>query len=186
MPNNRRRQNQVEVPTWFNDIQIPEHCVSKKSSVGNQRIFRFECKSGDEAWCIEVDGGWIKTGDPQRRVDYMFLVKSRQGRKAILLVELKGKDYYHALEQVEATLSRLCRRADGGGIHNGSYQNAPGHDRSNRGGVRAYVVTSNGRNIPRCKDKELYLWQKFGVGVFRQSMLIEAESIDELLDKNFR
>ena len=138
----------MAVPEWFEALDIPNDCVEKKSSCReNQRSFAIDPASGDEVWRIEVDGCWLRC--VQKRVDYIFWVQSRSGKRAIILVELKGSNYGKALDQIESTLRLLCKRSSDNLIHTGKHQLSPGHDGVAGRGVQAYVVLSTGRQASK-------------------------------------
>lgn len=133
----------MTVPVWLLELGIPAHCITRKTAVEeNQRRFRVIPRPGEaheKVWSVQVDGCWLN-GEDGKRIDYLFWVERPDGEAVILLVELKGLDYKKALQQIEATLQRLCKLADGRGIHTGTHRNAPKHFTPASGGVRAYVV----------------------------------------------
>lgn len=57
--------------------------------------------SSSEAIKIRVDGCLIDDG--AKRCDCLFFYKKSEGRRYAFLVELKGNNYFHALEQLAAT-----------------------------------------------------------------------------------
>jgi len=116
----------------------------------------------------------------EKRVDYLFWGQSNAGRRVVLLVELKGKRFGDALQQIERTLERLCKQADGGGVHTGHHQASPGHDRHDDGGVRAYVVLSSGRKVPQHRQEIKHIWKRYGVLVRHAEQRLEVKGIDAL------
>ena len=106
-------------PRWLTVLAVPKACVTPKSSAQERgRRFVIRPQPGDRIWRVRVDGCWLP-GSQERKVDYLFWGQSATGRRVILLVELKGKKFRDALEQIEHTLGRLCKRAESGGIHLG-------------------------------------------------------------------
>lgn len=55
-----------------------------------------------EVICIHVDGGLFEKNDPDARCDYAFYLKDSE--KRLMLIELKGSDSSHALDQLSAML----------------------------------------------------------------------------------
>jgi hypothetical protein len=135
----------MSVLEWFRAIGIPETCVEKRSSCEeNGRSFSIAPEKSDEIWRVTVDGCWID--DDQQKVDYLFWVKSKSDKKAIILVELKGGDYGKALSQIDSTLRMLCKYSRENIIHTGPHQASPGHNLVSDNGVQAYVVLSQGHD----------------------------------------
>ena len=168
----------MNVPKWLTDLGIPENCVSHQSSSEEHgRRFSIRPRRGDTIWHIQVDGCWLRSIE-SKKVDSLFWGQSASGRKVVLLVELKGSDFGQALGQINSTLARLCKRADGHGIHIGSHLGSPGHTSLARGGVCAYVVLSKGRGVPlRLKERE-QLRKRYGVLVHTGERQIEIDGID--------
>jgi len=138
----------MAVPEWFKALDIPDACVEKRSACKeNQRSFSIRPTSGDEIWRIKVDGCWVSGA--QKRVDYIFWVQSKSGKRAIILVELKGSNYGKALDQIESTLRLLCKHSSTNFVHTGKHQISPGHDGTADKGVQAYVVLSTGRQASK-------------------------------------
>ncbi|WP_124681787.1 hypothetical protein [Candidatus Viridilinea mediisalina] len=103
----------MKPPQWLIDLGIPESCISQNSSAEERsRRFLIRPKPGDTIWRIKVDGCWISSANI-RKVDYLFWAKSVKATKGIvLLVELKGKDVGTALDQIDQTLERICKRSE--------------------------------------------------------------------------
>ncbi len=138
----------MAAPECFEALDIPHACVEKRSSCKeNQRSFSINPASGDEIWRIKVDGCWLRGA--QKRVDYIFWVQSKSGKRAIILVELKGSNYGQALDQIESTLRLLCKRSSTNFVHTGKRPLSPGHDGITDRGVQAYVVLSTGRQASK-------------------------------------
>ena len=96
------------------------------------------------------------------------------------MVELKGKDFGTALQQIEASLQHLCKLADGQGIHMGNHRLSPGHDRHDRAGVRAYVILSKGKGVPLRQTERARLSKQYGVIVHPYSQRLEVKGVDAL------
>lgn len=75
---------------------------------------------------LKVDKCWFN--ENQKKVDYLFWGQSRSGNKIILLVELKGRDYGKALDQIQSMLHLLCKRSHTNLIHKGHHIHSPGHN----------------------------------------------------------
>ena len=170
----------MSAPGWFEEIGIPRDCVFQRSSARERgRSFSITPQRGDEIWCVRVDGCWLQD-DTGKRVDYLFWGQSAAGSRLILLVELKGQDFGTALEQIESTLGRFCKEADGDTVHTGDHRASPGHDAHRSGGVRAFVVLSKGRGVPQYTRKREALRRKYGVVVYHHERKFEAHGLDSL------
>ncbi|RRR72140.1 MAG: hypothetical protein EI684_10525 [Candidatus Viridilinea halotolerans] len=170
----------MKAPQWLTRLGIPEACISQKSSVQEKsRRFSIRPQLGDSVWCVKLDGCWIH-GDTARRIDYLFWVKNAKSKGIILLIELKGKNFGDALEQIRQTLERLCKNAQDQGIHTGLHRQSPGHDPVEGRGVRAYVILSRGGGVKqRLKDRE-YLRKKYGVRVVVYGQELVVNGVDRL------
>lgn len=125
-----------------------------------------------------MDGCWLQS-DEGKKVDYLFWGQSATGRKMILLVELKEKNFGMALEQIKSTLARLCKLADSKGIHIGTHHRSPGHDQHNQGGVRAHVVLSKGTGVRQRQQERERIRRKYGVIVHPRERF-EINGLDDL------
>lgn len=180
----------MSLPEWFKTTGIPESCVEDKSSCEeNKRRFSITPKPLDQIWRVKLDGCWIKQNE--KKVDYLFWVKSKSGKKAIVPVELKGGDYGKALMQIDSTLQLLCKHSYKNILHTGQYQNSPGHNLVNNNGVQAYVVLSQGhgaskraskrgRKIPQHHSKLERIRQKYQVRVKPTTKRFHTKGIDSL------
>lgn len=129
-------------------LGVPAGCISNSTAATeNHRTFSIERQAGDQVWRVMVDHCWLHDQDSPK-TDYMFWCQCASGQKYIFLVELKGRDFSHALEQIEAMLVRLCRNAQDNIVHRrDDHHLSPGHNPSRFGGVRAYVVLSKGSEV---------------------------------------
>jgi len=152
-------------------LGIPADCISNSlSATENKRTFSIERQAGDQVWRVEVDHGWLHAQDGLK-TDYMFWCQSADGQKYIFLVELKGRDFSHALEQIEAMLIRLCRSAHGNIVHRrDDHHLSPGHNSTRSGGVRAYVVLSNGSGVQFNQKKMKEIQNRYNVIVYPKSV----------------
>lgn len=168
------------VPQWITGLGIPEECVSEASSAEEKgRRFSVAPAAGDQVWRVHVDGCWLKDNE-HKRVDYLFFGESASGRKMLLLVELKGQDFKTALQQIESTLQRLCKRSAENCVHHGAHKQAPGHDGLRSGAVRAFVVLSRGKGVPQRGREREKLRKKYGVLVHPRERQISATGLDNL------
>ena len=167
-------------PKWLTTLGIPETCIARKSSAEEHtRRFSIHPQPGDIIWRVKADGCWLQsTGE--KKVDYLFWGQSAKGRKAILLVELKGEDFGKALQQIKSTLDQLCKRADGEGIHTGAHRISPGHDPLATGGVLACVVLSKGKGVPQRQRERERLRQRYGVLVRTGERHFEVNGVDAI------
>ena len=153
----------MSVPQQLIALGIPEKCVQRLSSAEeNRRRFSISPHTGDVIWRVHMDGCWLQSGD-QKRVDYIFWCQSASGRSSVLLVELKGKHFGKALDQIEVTLQLLCKSAQGDVVHAAIKSNSPGHDPPATGGVRAFVILRKGENVPQVLTKRQRRQQKAGL-----------------------
>src|SRR4051794_22234966 len=97
----------MKAPSWLARMGIPEACIEAKSAAAEHRqSFSLVPPVNRPVYRIKVDGCWI-TDSSRKRIDYLFCCEVEAGQWAVVLVELKGKDYGHALTQVEQTLTDL-------------------------------------------------------------------------------
>jgi len=170
----------MSVPDWLKALGIPEECIAQSSSASEKgRSFSIRPRQGDQIWRVHVDDCWVQDNN-EKRADYLFWGESATGRKVVILVELKGKQFGKALEQIEAMLERLCKKADGKGIHNGQHHPGLKHDQHNRGGVRVYVVLSKGEKVAQRQAALARIQQKYGIVVHPKSVRIEVDGLDNL------
>ena len=169
----------MKAPQWLRALEIPDVCISQASSAREgRRRFVIHLREGDQIWRVKMDGCWL-TSSSEKKVDYLFWGSSALGRKVILLVELKGKHFGKALEQIESTLQRICKRADGRGIHTGAHQESPGHG-LHKQGVQAYVVLSKGKGVPQRRLERERIRKRYGVLVHPKSQRLEVNGLDAL------
>ena len=171
----------MKPPQWFEAIGIPEECVSKASAAQEHgRRFSVAPRQEDQIWRVRLDGCWLQD-EAEKRVDYLFWGQSASGRKVILLVELKGQDFGTALQQIESTLLRLCKRVADNTVHMGKHQASPGHDSPRVGGVKAFVILSKGVGVRQRLRQREALRQKYGVRVHTRERRLEVNGLDALL-----
>ena len=161
-------------------LGIPQNCIARRSSAQERRCrFSIRPRPGDEIWRVDVDGCWLQ-GSSEKRVDYTFWGHSTSGRRLIVLVGLKGKDFGRALEQIESTLQLLCKQAGDNIIHAAVSPNKPRHDPPAIGGVRAFVILSKGSGVPQRIAKRRKLQQQYGIIVYHHEQRFEIDGLDAL------
>jgi hypothetical protein len=161
-------------------LGIPEQCIERRSSAAERgRRFSIHPQPEDEIWRVHVDGCWLQ-GSDEKRVDYVFWGQSASGRRSVLLVELKGRDFGKALAQIESTLQCLCKRSGDDLVHATMRPSSPGHDPPARGGVRAFVVLSKGRGVPQRTVERRKLQQRYGVIVYPYGRMLQVDGLDAL------
>ncbi len=169
-------------PQWILDLGIDANDISRSSSARERRrLFVIEPDRGDEIWRIKLDGGWL-AGD-YRKADYLFWGQSSAGEHFIIIVELKGKDYGHALSQIRSTLDKLCKHSDTNIVHGGHHRGSPGHTATSDGGVKAYVILSNSRKVPLKQRERESIRQKYNVIVNAKSDVLRVRGIKNLPDR---
>jgi len=179
----------MSIPEWFILAGIPEVCVEKRSSCKeNGRSFSIIPEKSDTIWRVSADSCWINKS--RKKVDYLFWVKSKSGKRAIILVELKGGSYGKALAQIDSTLQLLCKYSYGNIIHTGPYQKLPGHTPVKDSGIQIYVILSqghsaserrkSGRKIPQRFSKLEALRRKYRVRVMKKTKRFEVKGVDKL------
>ena len=174
----------MSAPEWLKALGIPESCISQHSSAKEGKCsFTIDRQklggTRDEIWRVKVDNCWLP-GAGEKKVDYLFWGQSVSGCKVVMLVELKGGHFGKALQQIESTLQRLCKQADGKGIHTDNHRSSPGHDQHDTGGVRAYVVLSKGRGVRQRQHAQERIRQCYGVRVHASTQVLRVEGIDAL------
>ena len=181
----------MSIPQQLVALGIPERCIERRSSAQEKdRQFSIRPQTGDEIWRVHLDGCWLQDNE-QKRVDYMFWARSASGHKSVLLVELKGKNFGKALEQIESTLEFLCKRSGRNVVH-AAAPNALEHDPPSAGGVRAYVILSKGkrgasqqskRGLPQQSTKRRKLQQRYGVIVYPHGVKLQVNGLGALLSE---
>lgn len=84
------------------------------------------------------------------------------------MVELKGQDFGHALEQIASTLAYL-------------YQRKPElRQVAAQGGICAYVVLSKGQAVAQRLNEKARIQKRYGVIVRQKSQRFEINGIDGL------
>ncbi|MBN1318703.1 MAG: hypothetical protein JXA42_24695 [Anaerolineales bacterium] len=143
-------------------------------------MFSIRPKRGDIIWRIHVDGCWLQSSNPEKRVDYLFWTKSANGVRRVILLELKGQGIGKALDQIDSTLQRLCKRKSTNQIHRGQHQRSPGHDPVSQGGVLAVVVHTAGRGVPQRLKEIERLREIFGIRVHMHKNRFSVNGLDAL------
>lgn len=87
-------------------MKMHEECceLSKASNIvceENKKKFHLRNPKGKNVWKCRVDGCWIADGSI--RCDFLIKVEEEK----LFLIELKGTDHVHALEQLVATAEKL-------------------------------------------------------------------------------
>ncbi|MFO0579312.1 MAG: hypothetical protein U1A78_35370 [Polyangia bacterium] len=148
-------------------LGVPRQCISKERSAKEHgRFIRLAVK---EDWIVErgqVDGCWIR-GTDQKKVDFLFHIATGPHASAhrAALVELKGGHIGHALDQVDSTLSYLSR--------------IPHWNKATDLKRFAFIVVSNGRNLPHYQQKISAIRKQYQVKItIREQIEIKAKDID--------
>jgi len=171
----------MSAPEWLLDLGFPADCISNKSSASEKsRKFSITPNRGDIIWRVHVDGGWLQSSDPEKRVDYLFWTQSAVGVRRIILVELKGQEIGKALEQIDSTLRRLCKRVSTNQVHNSNHNRSPGHDPVSQGGVVAVIVHTAGRGVPQRSSYIERLRSKYGIRVHMHKNKYSTHGLDSL------
>ena len=166
-------------PISFKDfcvrLGVPDGCITNSTSASeNKRTFTIERQPGDQVWRVKVDHCWLHDQDGAK-TDYLFWCQSAGGQKYIFLVELKGRDFSHALEQIEAMLARLCRKVEGNLVHRRvDHRASPGHGLTSAGGVRAFAVLSQGGEVQTNQKEIARIRQRYNVVVHPKSVKKEV------------
>lgn len=86
-------------------------CDNRKvfTAVENKRKYLLINKLQQKICKIKVDNGIIQDAD-NNKCDYAFLIC---GNKSLILVELKGKDFLHAIQQIISTINLLAIEFNG-------------------------------------------------------------------------
>jgi hypothetical protein len=170
----------VNVPEQLAALGIPPECIENRSSAQEKtRRFSIRPKPGDQIWRIRVDGCWL-VGTTRKRVDYVFWCQSASGQRAVLLIELKGKNFGAALEQMDSTLELLCKQSGRNIVHRDAHPGALAHKPINEGGVRAFVILSKGTGVPRRSKERLAIQKKYGVIVHSCTRQERIDGLDSL------
>lgn len=156
-------------------LGIPPGCISESTVASEHgRKFRIDRRPGDKVWRVQVDHCWLDDHDGAK-TDYLFWCQSASGQKQIILVELKGRDFSHALEQIEAMLARLCQKSAVNLVHRrADLRASPGHDLTSAGGIKACVVLSKGDEFQYNNVKIARIRKRYQVNVYRKSICYET------------
>lgn len=87
---------------------ISRHDCSKEVVLrepGESRIYKFHNKSGKEIVVYKIDGGLINNEDVLKCDNGIFIEDN-----SLFLIELKGADLNHALDQINSTIDILIKR----------------------------------------------------------------------------
>jgi hypothetical protein len=161
-------------------LGIPQTCITPHSSAeARHRRFSIRPKSGDTVWRVRLDDGWFRD-QTTKKIDFMFWTQSAAGRRRILLVELKGKNFGAALEQLNSTLEHLCKLSANQGIHTGNHRASPGHDAVSQQAIRAYVVLSKGKGVPLRTTERERIRKRYGILIYTHEQRIEIDGLDTL------
>lgn len=88
-------------------LHVPQCCVhAGKDAQENGRRFRILAPNDAIVLRTHVDGCWVDN-NYEKRVDYLFCIENLKELKMLILVELKGGDYRHALKQINDTMELL-------------------------------------------------------------------------------
>lgn len=175
----KRGSKPASLSKWLTALGIPRECIEEKSSAEERgRRFVIRPDNKDEIWRVKVDACWLSSVDG-KKVDFVFWGQSASGKQLVLLVELKGKNFGKALKQVDATLQRLCKTADGKEFHRGANTELK-HIPPINGGVRAYVVLSSGRAVPQQFHERERIRNRYKVIVHAKSTLLEIRGLDSV------
>ena len=166
-------------PQWMLNLGIDANDISRRSSAKeNGRVFVIDPDRGDVIWRIKLDGGWLK-GD-YRKADYLFWGRNSRGQQFIVIVELKGTDYGHALSQIRSTLDKLCKHSATNIVHNELYQGLARHTATSDGGVTAYVILSNSRKVPLKQNEREKIRKEYNVLVHTHSKKCRVRGVKNL------
>ena len=94
--------------TYHDSAYILRHDCSKDiplREIGEKRTYRLFNKSEKEIIVYQVDGGLISVDDVSK-CDYAIYTEDDW----LYLIELKGADLEHALEQINSTINTLLKR----------------------------------------------------------------------------
>jgi len=153
----------MDYPSWFDKLKIPSDCITKKSSAKEQQSsFAIQPAPNDQIWRVKVDGCWLQDKDG-RKVDYLFWGQSQTHWQVTLLVELKGRDYGSALQQIEATLLRLGQHYEGA--------------------LQAHVILSKGTGVPLRQREVERLRKVYKIRVYPHTIRFECKHLDALKSK---
>lgn len=156
----------MSLPPLLNELGIPEDCVNQTASAQEKgRSFVINRQQDEVVWRIMVDHCWLRDSE-RPRVDYLFLGINH--RECLVLVELKGKNFGHALEQIASALAHL-------------YELKPAlRQVAAQGGLSAYVVMSKGQGVSRRFNEIAKIAKKYHVIVHPKSQRHEINGVSRL------
>lgn len=142
-------------------LGVPTRCIeNRRNAEENRRSIRLDLPANWNVQKVNVDGCWL-TSVNQRKVDVLFYVVPSSSnaasapKQAAVLVEFKGKDFGHALSQIEDTLSYLSQQP--------AWQNARTVQRL------GIAILSHGNQIPSFQNKIAQLARRHNVIIRHKS-----------------
>ena len=89
---------------------FPGHGVEMKNSIGEKRRnLTITHEKGDEVVRVRLEAKAAEKGE--RTADAIFVCRAKDAQHfVVVIVELKGSDFPHALSQLEQTSERYCGR----------------------------------------------------------------------------
>lgn len=142
-------------PAWLIALGVPGKCMEPLAAAQeNQRRFKLEVARNRTVWRVRVDGCWLSSPQ-QKKVDYLFCVEEPSGSWKLILVELKGKDFGHALEQIRQVVEFIKAQ--------------PTFHQLGSQPIQAVVVLSNGNNVPAYQRERDRLRARHGIQVIAKS-----------------
>lgn len=96
--------------SYHNEEYIQSHDARNKVVLKEKREsseYRLHNKAQQDLVVYKIDGGLIKTNN-QQRCDYGIYTE----QDVLYLIELKGGDYSHALEQISSSIDILLKKPD--------------------------------------------------------------------------
>ena len=142
-------------PEWMGALGVPARCTERLAAAQeNQRRFKLEVAKNRTVWRVRVDGCWLRSME-QKKVDYLFCLEESSGGWKLILVELKGKDFGHALEQISQVVEFIKAQ--------------PTFHQLGSQPIQAVVVLSNGNNVPAYQRERDRLRARHGIQVIAKS-----------------
>jgi hypothetical protein len=142
-------------PEWMGALGVPARCIERLAAAQeNQRRFKLEVAKNRTVWRVRVDGCWLRSME-QKKVDYLFCLEESSGGWKLILVELKGKDFGHALQQISQTVEFIKAQ--------------PMFRQLACKSIEAVVVLSSGNRVPDYQKERNLLRSRHNVKVIAKS-----------------
>lgn len=167
---------------------FPKACFLPGLTVGqNQRVFSIKLGRGEAAIGIQIDHEAMDWPRDQRRCDALFVCSVPDfNAPIIVLVELKGGHVEKALDQIEESVTALCRRETAvADVHNRKIVDELKKlgKTDHKGNVLGIIVSKKSIPIDPQRTKK---YRKKGIVLWPKTGMFRGVSCRQLAEELFR